>query len=623
MMKSLTERLSKMLQTDTSEACSSVSYAIMMDGEILARDSMGKNPLHTGTYNVGSVSKVYCAVAVMQLVESGRLELDRPVCDYLPRFTMPDERYRQITLRHCLNHSSGLPGTQWRYLQAGELSREFYYEEVYQYLAHSALHSTPGEYSVYCNDGFTLAEMVVAAVSGVSYGEYLKKYITDPIGACSSRQPSQRNENFTPTFQTGMPVENIGPEGAGGMGTTMEDLCKFGQLFLTENNVISEKSKAEINKPQGVTILQEDQCSVDYGLGWDSVRMEHQNYSLGSGVLDKGGSTLEFSSRLMIIPKYQAVLAISATVDCRFNVKEEILQLFAAAMLDKGVNISKKNKPIQAEMKARCEGLYLAAGRFLRVSMDGFRMDVAQEDSRGQSKKLYSNLLFDGSEFVWKPDHSLFFSQQAGTVYLMSRFQGKSYPMAVKADSVRCQEIPKAWNNRIGKEYIISNVHRDDMVGCMQMTGFRLNTMPEVPNLLVASFVSERRKEDVPGFEGQVTPYISGRPSDVLACGAVHIPYQAGRDLVSLCFLEKDGTEYCECSRYVYQDVGTLSPFCRQEWEDGQWNQVYVIQDVLKEPLQIPKGRRVLLFDKELHVVYDSGRGDTWKALEEGFISLI
>ena len=228
-MNALTQRLSALLQRDLSEKCSSAAYAIMIDGQITAEDSMGRNPIRGGTYNVGSISKVYCAVAVMQLVERGLLELDRPVCEYLPRFWMPDERYKKITLRHCLSHSCGLPGTQWRWLAASRPRRdEDYYEEVYRFLAHSALHSEPGAFSVYCNDGFTLAEMVVAQVSGMSYGEYCKQYITEPIGAHSSRQSSQRNHDYQHTFIVGMPPESIGPEGAGGIGTTMADLGKFG-----------------------------------------------------------------------------------------------------------------------------------------------------------------------------------------------------------------------------------------------------------------------------------------------------------------------------------------------------------------------------------------------------------
>lgn len=104
----------------------------------------------------------------------------------------------------------------------------------------------------------------------------------------------------------------------------MADLCKFGQLFLTENKVVSEQSKQEIDKPQGTTFLPADGFSQNYGLGWDSVDMPHETYALGCGVLEKGGGTKEFSSRLIVIPQYNAVLAVSATYDCGVDVKEEI-----------------------------------------------------------------------------------------------------------------------------------------------------------------------------------------------------------------------------------------------------------------------------------------------------------
>ena len=108
----------------------SLQYALWQNGEIVLSGQAGtfsrtENLLMTGDelYGIGSVSKIYTTVAVMQLVERGLLELDRPVCEYLPRFWMPDERYKKITLRHCLSHSCGLPGTQWRWLAASRPRR--------------------------------------------------------------------------------------------------------------------------------------------------------------------------------------------------------------------------------------------------------------------------------------------------------------------------------------------------------------------------------------------------------------------------------------------------------------------------------------------------------------------
>lgn len=66
---------------------------------------------HTETVSaIGSVSKVFCVMAAMQLHELGLLDLDAPVTDYVPEFTMTDERYKDITVRMLMNHTSGLMG---------------------------------------------------------------------------------------------------------------------------------------------------------------------------------------------------------------------------------------------------------------------------------------------------------------------------------------------------------------------------------------------------------------------------------------------------------------------------------------------------------------------------------
>lgn len=623
-MNSLTKKLSAVLQRDLSESCSSAAYAIMLNGNIIAEDSMGRNPIRGGTYNIGSISKVYCAVAVMQLVEQGLVELDTPVCQYLPRFWMPDERYRKITLRHCLNHSCGLPGTQWRWLAAGSPRREEYYDEVYRFLSHSALHSEPGNFSVYCNDGFTLAEMVVAKISGLSYGEYCKKYITDPIGAYSSRQSSQRNPDYQHTFIVGMPEESIGPEGAGGIGSTMKDLCKFGQLFLTENKIISQQSKSEINKPQGTTFLPEDTWSPNYGLGWDCVELPHETYSLGCGVLDKGGGTKEFCSRLLVIPKYKAVLAISATYDCGIDVKEEILQLFAIAMSEQGINIWKNNQPVPQQVTEKYQGLYLAGGRSLYVLINGARIDILSENAYGEQKKLYSNLLYQNGEIVWKPNYHFFFTQYEGKRYLMAKVQGQSFSLGIHAEDCAAQPLSDIWKNRIGKRYIISNVLPNDIIGNSELNAFRLLCKENVPNILFASFVNDSRNGKQPYFEIPLTPYINNQPSENLACGALNLPYHAGRDLLNLYFEKENGIEYCECSAYRYRDIDSLESWNNQTFApQEQMNQIYCLDNGLNKLPDIPEGRRILLFDEQLSVIFDSFLGDTFSPVTNGYISLI
>ena len=428
----------------------------------------------------------------------------------------------------------------------------------------------------------------------------------------------------------GIPVEQLAAyaetclPGTGGIGTTMADLCKFGQLFLTENTVVSEQSKQEIDKPQGVTFLPADDWAQNYGLGWDSVDMPHQTYALGCGVLEKGGGTKEFSSRLIVIPQYKAVLAISATYDCGADVKAEILQMFAVAMLERGVNIWKNHQPFPQQDAENYQGLYLTGGRSLRVLIEGARVDILAEDMRGGSKKLYTNLLYQDGEIVWKPDYRFFFYQHEGKRYLMAKVQNRSFPLAIKADDCLCQPLPEAWKARIGKQYLIANVFAEDIIGNSELNAFQLLTNSEVPGLLIASFVNDSREGKQPYFEIPLTPYINGKPSDQLACGAINLPWQAGRDLLNLYFEEQDGVETCECSGYRYRDTSSLESWQGQSFAPrGEENQLYRLDHKLTALPAIPEGRRLLLFNPEGSVVFDSLLDERFQPVEEGYISLI
>ena len=189
-MNELTKKLSHVLELGLAKNYTSVSYAFMVGGKLIAADALGTNgnkdntpSTINDTYNICSVSKVYCSLAAMKCVELGLLDLDKPICEYLPRFKMLDERYKKITTRQCLSHTSGLPGTQWKGFSVTDVTADNYYDVVYEYMSKSYLKAEPGEYAVYCNDGFTMAEMVIAEVTGMRFAKFCEKFITAPIGA--------------------------------------------------------------------------------------------------------------------------------------------------------------------------------------------------------------------------------------------------------------------------------------------------------------------------------------------------------------------------------------------------------------------------------------------------------
>ena len=174
---------------ETYGATTSIQYALWKDGEIVSTGGSGvysktENRALTDDilYGVGSVSKIYTTVAVLQLAEKHRLSLDAPVTRYLKDFKMADPRYKDITVRMLLNHSSGIMGTGLGGAMLFGEADTSATDGLLESLSTQRLVADPGAYSVYCNDGFTLAELVVEAVSGLDFMDYVDKYILDPIG---------------------------------------------------------------------------------------------------------------------------------------------------------------------------------------------------------------------------------------------------------------------------------------------------------------------------------------------------------------------------------------------------------------------------------------------------------
>ncbi|NLE27755.1 MAG: serine hydrolase, partial [Clostridiaceae bacterium] len=97
---------------------SGVQYALISDGKIVVSGTSGifhkgnvKTLDNKSIFGIGSISKMFPTTAIMLLSDQGKLNLDEPVATYLPEFKMADERYKEITVRMLLNHSSGIMGS--------------------------------------------------------------------------------------------------------------------------------------------------------------------------------------------------------------------------------------------------------------------------------------------------------------------------------------------------------------------------------------------------------------------------------------------------------------------------------------------------------------------------------
>lgn len=148
-------------------------------------DPNGRRVTPQTAFILGSLTKSFTALAIMQLVEQGGVALDAPVQRYLPWFTVRDHRASaRITVRELLNHTSGIPKSAGLQIVRGEKATTPAQQAAL--MSDVRLAHTPGQAFEYSNANYWLLGLVIEAVSGTPYGAYVQRQIFAPLGMAQS-----------------------------------------------------------------------------------------------------------------------------------------------------------------------------------------------------------------------------------------------------------------------------------------------------------------------------------------------------------------------------------------------------------------------------------------------------
>jgi CubicO group peptidase (beta-lactamase class C family) len=225
------------------------------------------NPNSSSTrFRIGSMYKMFTAVAVLQLVEQGRLDLDAPLARYLPDYPNA-ELAKQVKIRHLLSHTGGTGDifTDEYQAQRTEIREHSDYLKLF---GERALAFVPGSREQYSNYGFVLLGAVIERVSGTSYHDLVRDRIFTPAGMRNTgAEPedqirAQLSIGYTQSAQGLIDNRNFLPwrgTAAGGGYTTAGDLLKFADALLS-NRLISSKSLTAATRAQSASGL--------YGFGF-------------------------------------------------------------------------------------------------------------------------------------------------------------------------------------------------------------------------------------------------------------------------------------------------------------------------------------------------------------------
>ena len=285
-------------------------------------------------YQIGSLTKLMTAAAIMQLHQQQRLSINDPVSKFLANFPVSDcYGSGSIKIRDLLTHESGLPNSYWP-----DFWTQTDWREVYQKLDCSMVPFRPNTTQHYSNIGFTLLGNIIEQVTGDDYENYMRTAILEPLQMRNtdfesfdnrhaplinlSRSFDEKKKTIAPSYVRDTP--------AGGVVASVSDMVKFAQVFMPasvqRNTILTEASLTQMLNPQGGA--QNMALDAKIGLGWF---MKTAPFNANHYVIEHSGSTIYHHSQIIIYPEHNLGIIIMANSGVRFSLGELTGKLFNRA----------------------------------------------------------------------------------------------------------------------------------------------------------------------------------------------------------------------------------------------------------------------------------------------------
>lgn len=375
------------------------------------RDIKNEFPLSSDTvFGIGSVTKSFTCVAILQLQEAGKLSVHDSVIKYLPEYKTPDEQYmKETTLHHFMTHTAGLPPLPSLYgamknsmandpkienENTGDKPKENpydklesidTYEQLMEFIGKQSfsLLGAPGSEFSYSNDGYALLGCIIERVSGIPYEQYMKEYVLEPAGMAHTvfhlkelnnhddiavLYNSYPKNDKTFVFESNNPWDAPSMRSAGFLKSTVNDMLKYTEIFRNKGKV----GDAQILSPESVELMTTPYIQCENGRYYGYGLMITPDY-FGYKLVEHGGAIKGVAAQMNIIPEL-GLTGVSFTNLAGVPSSKLLFSAFAD-YLGKGIHESHVSlDAIELPLEALNEYL----GTF--VSGEGMKLDIKLED---------------------------------------------------------------------------------------------------------------------------------------------------------------------------------------------------------------------------------------------------
>ncbi len=362
-------------------------------------------------YRIGSVSKLFTDIGIMQLVERGELDLDAPIQTYLPDFHPANPFGGDITLRHLMSHRAGLTREPpvGNYFDPSDSTLSHMVASLNQ----TSLFYPPGQRTKYSNAGIGTVGYVLEKVKGEPFATYLAHAVLEPMGLGSSAfaiddrlRPRlaqatmwtyDEREFPAPTFALGMAP-------AGSMYSTVNDLAQFAQVIFdrgqgANGRVLSRETLEKMWQPQFVPAG----TRSGFGLGFYVTRDD------STFVVAHDGAIYGFATNFMAMPDEKLAVAVVGTKD----VVNAVMSRIGATALGMLRDL-KRGRPLRGvdttitvpdSLAARLAGDWANLHTAYRLSRHTDQLVAWERDgeTRKVLRRLAGDTLIVDDELAWGP----------------------------------------------------------------------------------------------------------------------------------------------------------------------------------------------------------------------------
>jgi CubicO group peptidase (beta-lactamase class C family) len=426
-------------------------------------------------FRLGSITKQFTAISILQLMEKGKLTLQDKITTHIPSYPASGNK---ITIEHLLTHTSGIVNITGMKKFSEIKRKDLKTEEVIEFFKNEPLEFEPGTKWSYSNSGYILLGYIVEKISGLPYSQYLEENIFKPCHMTGSfldhdlKIIKNRASGYAKDGDQTINAEFVSmtiPHGAGGIVSTVEDLYRWNRALLSYKLVTQGTLEKAFKRYQ-----LSDGKDTDYGYGWFLLNIQ------GHPTVEHGGGIEGFLTSSIYLAKEDIFVAVFSNSSSQ---SPELVSAKLAAM-SIGKPYFYKEIKVDGKLEQSYAGVY--------ENDEGILMNIYLEDG-----KMYSEFP-DGNKFHLKPfgQNKYFYDDFFSTL----EFKKSADNKISHADAVARFEKSRTWK-RTDRPFVarvevaVPETVLEEYVGSYQLSPTFTLTVVKEGNRLFAQAPGQPKQE--------------------------------------------------------------------------------------------------------------------------------